>query len=85
MDDVVPMVPRLLGYRHVDTSVTLTPEGTLVIDDQEVNGGAKLFEGKELDDLLPELSQEIVKKVREHPVWETLPIDIKEKVCPCML
>lgn len=48
----------------MDTGVTLTPEGTLLIGDKEVSG-AVLFEGKELEQMLPVLSQEILDKVRE--------------------
>ncbi len=62
VQDIVPTVPRLLGYSHVKHSVRLGANGELRIQD---DAGVDVFgEGRGGLDVLQELSEKLQDKVR---------------------
>lgn len=60
-DDLIPMVPRLLGYTHVENGVALDDDGKL-----EINGAQELVigEGAEADKVINSISGELLRQVQ---------------------
>ena len=65
VSDIIPTVPRFLGYSHVDTSVRIEEDGTIQIaEDNDVIGEAHFAElfGEELESFLDFEAEKLVDK-----------------------
>ena len=63
--DIIPTVPRFLGYRHVDNAMRIEEDGILqIVEDKDVIGEAHFAElfGEELESFLDFEMEELLEK-----------------------
>ncbi|CAL8471597.1 g11139 [Coccomyxa elongata] len=69
--DVIPRVPRLMGYCHVGNSVSVTPDGRFEVNDKKVD---VFKEGHMAEDVLPVLAQRALRAAQERSEDDTAEI-----------